>query len=150
MTTESMERGMRTRVAPGVTLVAAALAAVGCGAEKNYANNPRPPVPITVTANISANRVSVSPSSFGAGPIELLVANLTSSSQQLTLETDQIGCQHPIKQQTAPINPQDTAALKVDVGSCTYSVRVESRSIKPAKLQVGASRPSGQNQLLQP
>jgi hypothetical protein len=134
----------RCVVALCAALAVASLTA--CGAGKPYANNPRPPAPIVVTANISPTGVSVSPSSFGSGPIELIVANLTSSSQQLTLE----GTDTTLRQQTGPINPQDTASLKANVPTGTYSVRVEDRGIRAARLQVGPSRPSAQNQLLQP
>ncbi|TMK41970.1 MAG: hypothetical protein E6G56_02785 [Actinobacteria bacterium] len=132
-----------------VVAVSAALAVVSltaCGAGKPYANNPRPPAPIVVTANISPTGVSVSPSKFGAGPIELIVANLTGSSQQLTLQ----GTDTTLHQQTGPINPQDTASLKADVPTGSYAVRVEDRNIKAAHLNVGPSRASAQNQLLQP
>jgi hypothetical protein len=129
-----------------------ALVLAGCGSQANYANNPKPPAPIVVTAAIASDRISVSPANFGAGPIELIVTNLTGASQMLTLETNSpIGGSSPgISQQTSPINPQDTASLKVTLTQGTYSVHVSSGRIKPATLQVGPSRTTAQNLLLQP
>jgi hypothetical protein len=92
-----------------------ALFVAGCGTGKNYANNPRPPVPIVVAAAISPNGVSVSPSRFGAGLIQLVVTNLTNSSQQLTLESRDAGGRPAFSQQTGPINPQDTASLSANL-----------------------------------
>jgi hypothetical protein len=129
-----------------------ALLLAGCGSQANYANNPRPPAPIVVTGAIASDKVSISPASFGAGPIELIVTNLTGASQVLTLETNNpIGSSSPgISQQTSPINPQDTASLKATLVQGTYSVHVSSGQIKPAALTVGPSRTSAQNLLLQP
>jgi hypothetical protein len=127
-----------------------ALFVAGCGSGKNYANNPRPPVPIVVAAAISPNGVSVSPSRFGAGLIQLVVTNLTSSSQQLTLESRTGGGKPAFSQQTGPINPQDTASLSANLVTGDYAVRVADRKVKAALVTVGAPRPSSQNQLLQP
>ena len=50
----------------------------GCGGEEtDYANQPRPPATILITARIGDERISVSPREFGAGPIELIVSNQT-------------------------------------------------------------------------
>src|SRR3954447_19348929 len=86
----------------------------GCGSENDYANKPRPPSPITITAAISSKKVEVSPKRFGAGPITLVVTNQSGKSADLVLETDTSGTpsQAGIRQQTGPINPQGTASLK--------------------------------------
>jgi len=55
-----------------------------------------------------------------------------------------------IKQVTAPISPQDTATLKVDVKPGSYSVHVAGDAIRAARLKVGPERESAQNDLLQP
>jgi hypothetical protein len=55
-----------------------------------------------------------------------------------------------IKQVTAPISPQDTATLKVDVKPGRYSVHVAGDVIRAARLKVGPERESAQNDLLQP
>jgi len=127
------------------------LAAAGCGSEDDYANRPRPPAPITVTASISDDRVSVSPSRFGAGPITLVVTNQTGRSRDLVLESDEPGgSQAGIRQQTGPINPQGTASLKADLREGSYVVRVRSDGIRQASVTVGSERESAQNELLQP
>jgi hypothetical protein len=133
----------------GVT--GAALLVAGCGSKSDYANRPRPPSPITITAAISSNRVEVSPRRFGAGPITLVVTNQSGRSADLVLETDnsQTG-QAGIRQRTGPINPQGTASLKADLRQGRYTVRVRTGQIHPASLLVGHKRPSAQNQLLQP
>jgi hypothetical protein len=129
----------------------AALLVAGCGSKSDYANRPRPPSPITITAAISAKRVQVSPRRFGAGPITLVVTNQSGRSADLVLETDNAGSgQTGIRQQTGPINPDGTASLKADLRQGRYTVRVRSGEIRPASLVVGRKRASAQNQLLQP
>jgi hypothetical protein len=148
-----MSEARRTSGTPGIFWAfLLALVLAGCGSTTNYANNPRPPAPIVVTGAIASDKISISPANFGAGPIELIVTNLTGASQVLTLETNNPIGSSPtgISQQTSPINPQDTASLKATLTQGTYSVHVTSGQIKPATLQVGPSRPSAQNLLLQP
>lgn len=123
-----------------------ALAVTACGSSGHYKNEPRPPAPIVLTAAISKDRVSVSPTNFGAGPVSLVITNLTDSAQQVTFENGD----GATLQETGPINPSDTATLKVDVPSGNIVVRVDGNAIKSAKLDVGPSRPSAQNELLQP
>jgi hypothetical protein len=131
--------------------VAAALALAGCGATADSHTDPRPPAPIVLTASISDQRVSVSPRRFGAGPISLIVTNQTKTAQRVTLESVEEAGQGPgLKQQTAPISPQDTATLKADVDPGRYSVHVAGDAIAAANLRVGPERPSAQNDLLQP
>lgn len=132
-------------------LVVAALALVGCGSGSDYANNPRPPAPINVSAAITRDKVTVSPRDFGAGPITVTIANETKQAHRLTIASDELGASSPgIKQSTGPINPGGTATLKVDVREGGYEVSVDEGGIKPARLTVSSERPSAQNQLLQP
>jgi hypothetical protein len=128
---------------------AAALGVSGCGSDDDYANEPRPPAPIVVTAAITPDGVAVSPSEFGAGPINLIVANQTEGAQQVTFEASGDGG-GDLSQTTGPISPRDTATLKADLEQGTYALRAGEGSIKAAKIEVGASRPSAQNELLQP
>jgi hypothetical protein len=132
----------------GGTLLAALFA--GCGGEDDFANEPRPPSPIVVTASIGEDAVSVSPTSFGAGPVNLIVTNQTGASQRLTLETEDVSEGAGITQGTGPINPRDTASLKADLEEGTYTVAVGSESLESATLEVGPPRESAQNELLQP
>ncbi len=130
--------------------VTALLAVAGCGSDEDYANEPRPPSAINVSAAISQDEITVSPAQFGAGPITLLIANLTDSDQELTLETQELSQEAGIKQTSAVINPQGTGTLKVDVPQGNYVVSVKSDDIAPAQVKVGAERESSQDQLLQP
>lgn len=140
-----------TRTFIAATLVAHALALAGCGGSDEYANKPRPPAPINVTAAITDDRVEVSPSTFGAGPIILIIANQSAESHEITLETDEPAEGKPgIRQKTSPINPRGTAELQVDVPEGTYSVSTGSEDVRPAALDVGGTRESAQNDLLQP
>ena len=140
-----------SRTAALMPLVLLGVALAGCGGSSSHKNQPRPPAPIVVTGSIDNQRVSVSPRSFGAGPISLVVANLTSTSQRVTVESaNKTGSGPGIKQETAPISPRDTATLKVDVTPGRYRVHVGADSIAAALLRVGPQRPSAQNDLLQP
>jgi hypothetical protein len=143
---------MRRTAAHASLVVAVALAVGACGSSSaDYKNDPRPPATIIITGYISDERVSVSPRSFGAGPLSLIVTNQTSSSQRVTLESaGATGSGPGIRQVTAPISPQDTATLKVDVKPGSYSVHVGAAAIRAARLKVGPERESAQNDLLQP
>src|SRR4051812_11827524 len=142
-------RGATGRAAAILIVGALALAAAACGTTQERKNEPRPATRIVVTGSISTDRVSISPRRFGAGPVSLVVANLTDTSQQLTLESaerDRPG----IRQQTAPINPRDTAELRADLRRGRYTVHVTGGGIAAATLRVGQRRASGRNELLQP
>ena len=143
---------MRRTAAHASLVVAVAFAVGACGSSSaDYKNDPRPPATIIITGYISDQRVSVSPRSFGAGPLSLIVTNQTSSSQRVTLESaGATGSGPGIRQVTAPISPQDTATLKVDVKPGSYSVHVGADAIRAARLKVGPERASAQNDLLQP
>lgn len=131
-------------------MVAAVLVS-GCGGGKAYKNDPRPPSPIVITAAITPDRVSVSPTRFGAGPISLVVTNQTDSSQRLSIVRQVNGQpQRTPDGETSPINPHDTASLKADVEQGDYTVSVDRGSIKPARISVGEERDSAQNDLLEP
>ena len=141
-----------SRAAAAALATTAGLLLAACGGdEADYANEPRPPSPIVVSASISEGSVSVSPSSFGAGPVTLIVTNQTGRTQELTLETEEIGGDAPgIEQNTGPINPGDTAQLQADLRQGTYRVGVDSEGVSAASLRVGEKRPSSQDELLQP
>ena len=136
----------------GLLVSGIALVASGCGEKSsNMGNGERPAVPIIITASISNEQVSVSPKHFGAGPIMLIVSNQTGASQRVTLESDDAPGSGPgVRQQTAPINPRDTAQLEADVRPGRYRVAVEGGGIDAATVDVGAPRPSAQNQVLLP
>ena len=92
-------------------VLALGAAAVGCGEDDDeYENRARPPAPVIVTAAITDRGVAVSPERLGAGPVELIVTNLTDQAHELMVETEEIGgTGGGIEQSTGPINPGDTA-----------------------------------------
>jgi hypothetical protein len=142
---------MQKRLRFAAVVLGAGALMSGCGEEDDYENKPRPPAPIVVSASIGADKISISPTTFGAGPITLIVTNQTDSAQELTLETDEIGGSGPgIEQETGPISPGDTASLKADLRKGAYKVGVNGRGITAAALDVGDPRESAQNDLLQP
>ena len=147
-----MQAAKRRTATLGTLLAGAALAAAGCGDDESAdVSRPRPPVPIIITASISPQEVSVSPTSFGAGPITLIVSNQTGASQQVTLESDDAPGEGPgTRQQTAPISPRDTASLKADVRPGRYRVAVAGDGIAAATVRVGKQRPSAENEVLLP
>ena len=132
--------------------IATALAPVaGCGGGDDYANEPRPPAPINVTAAITNSRVSVSPQHFGAGPIVLVVSNQSSSAQEVTFQTEELGGSEPGRRfSTTPINPRGTATLKVDVRQGDWMLGTKDGGVRAAAVSVGKLRKSAQNELLQP
>ncbi|MGH2943838.1 MAG: hypothetical protein ACRDLN_13795 [Solirubrobacteraceae bacterium] len=133
--------------------IAAALAAGigGCGGDDEFGNRERAPAAITLSASITPANVTVSPSRFGAGTIELIASNLTATSQQVTLRSERLADgAAPLEQRTGPINPGDTASLTADLGQGTYRVTTRGERIAPATIRVGPRRASAEDQLLQP
>ena len=139
----------RRALAPAALLAAALVA--GCGGGSNYKNNLRPPAPLNITASVSNAGIAVSPVTFGAGPIVVIVTNQTGASQEVTFESDELGATKPgVTQTTEPINPRGTGQLKINVSEGRYRVRAANADISPAQITVGPQRQTAQNQLLQP
>src|SRR3954447_23717825 len=125
--------------------------AVGCGSQSDYANKPRPPAPITVTAAIDKTRVRVSEPKFGGGPVVILISNQSGAPQKVTLESDELGAAHGgIKRSTGTIEPLSTGQLKVDAAEGSYTLSASGGNVAPATLTVGRQRRSSQNDLLLP
>jgi len=139
------EGGRRRRVrALAFLILIAAFTISACGSSDNRNKN-RPPVPINVSVQIGPQKLTASPAKFGAGPITLLVSNQSGASQTMTIDGPQV------KQSVGPINPEDTATLKVAVQPGGYTLATDqSAGLHPARLTVGPARPSGQNTLLLP
>ena len=142
---DAMRMMPRAATAVAFTL---ALAAAGCGEDDDFANQPRPPSPIVVSAAVTESGVSVSPDEFGAGAVNLIVTNQTDGSHEVTLASR--GGGESLQQGTGPINPGDTASVKVDLEPGTYRVSAGSGSIEPATVEVGPPRESAQDRLLEP
>ncbi len=123
-------------------------AAAGCGQQTNYANDPRPPSPLIVTASINAQRVSISPTRVGAGPITLIVANATDTSLDVHVEPVGAGAAGP-SAQSGPINPGGTTSISFEARSGNYRVSAKGAP-QAATLRVGRPRPSAQNDVLLP
>src|SRR4029450_8459630 len=62
-------------IAAALALLALSFAAYGCGGNEERTSNLRPPTPINVSVTIGDNKITASPSKFGAGPIVLLARN---------------------------------------------------------------------------
>jgi hypothetical protein len=140
---------MRTLIVSAVG--ALALAVAGCGGG-SYANNPRPAVPVNVTAYISSAAVQISPTSLGAGPVVFIVTNQSGASRELRVESagsSSSSCETSGTACSGPINPQGTAQVKVDLRPGDYRVSAGD-SLRAASIHVGPPRPSAQNQVLQP
>ena len=128
-------------------LATAAATVAGCGSTHTYANKDRPPSPVTISGSINASKVRITPISVGAGPLVILMANLTDRPQNLRFETDGSG---PGIRSTTVIPPQGTGQLQVDPPKGAYVVSVAGGTVKAASLKIGAKRPSAQNTLLEP
>jgi hypothetical protein len=134
-----------------LVVVVLALGVVACGAESDYANKPRPPAPISVTAAIDKSRIRVSPPTFGGGPVTFIISNQSGADQKVTFESDELAAETGgIRRATGTIEPRSTANLKVDAPEGTYTLSASGENIAPATIEVGARRRSSQNDLLLP
>jgi len=137
-------------------LAVSVLAVSGCGASSQGATSPRPPAPVNLTVYIDDHRVSLSPSSVGAGPVAFIITNQASQAEALAILAKGSAAGQPLAD-TGPINPQATAQVTVNFSSPgTYSVSTGGgdggppSSIQAATLTVGKARANSNSQLLQP
>jgi hypothetical protein len=141
-----MRRGGLQRL--GALALAAVLLLVvasGCGSNDEARSEERPPVPINVSVVINDERITASPNEFGAGPITLLISNQSGGAQTLTIDGPRL------RRSMGPINPQDTATVRLRVGPGEFTISAaESAGLPEETLQVGPERASGQNELLLP
>jgi hypothetical protein len=124
-----------------LTALAVAVALAGCGSSTKFANQPRPPTPIDLTAYVDNQRVLLSPTSVGAGPLVFLITNQASRSVSLML----LAPSGATLASTGPINPNSTQKVTVDTTG-----EGDGTGIQPARLRVGPQRANGDNVLLQP
>ena len=131
--------------------IASALLLGGCGGDDEFANRERAPAPIVLSASITTRDITVSPSRIGAGTIELIASNLTSTSQQITLRSEMLSAgTAPLQQRTGPINPGDTASLTANLVQGTYRVTTGAGRTPSATIRVGPTRSGASDGLLQP
>jgi hypothetical protein len=138
-------RMRRVIVVPAMAVVALS----GCGGGKDFANKPRPPVPLQLTGVITKAKVTISPNKVGAGPVVITVSNQTGQSRTLTLDGQ------GLQERVGPINPLDTAQLQKTLKPGRYTVTAGSeqataKSIAPATLVIGKERASGSDKVLLP
>jgi hypothetical protein len=113
-----------------------------------------------MTVYINDQRISVSPTSVGAGPVQLIVTNQASNSESLTVLPAGSAAGQPLAD-TGPISPQGTAQVTVHLNTGDYTVATAPHAsteaanatpggIQAALVHVGKPRPSASSQLLQP
>ena len=142
-----------------VIIGASMLAVTACGSVGGKsASQVRPPSPINLTVYVDDARVSVSPTSVGAGPVVFIVTNQASKAEALAISRS--GQSQPLAS-TAPINPQGTTQVAVDFRPGDYTISTathgatdaqlsQSSSIRSASIHIGHERSSSSNQLLGP
>ncbi|MGH2924884.1 MAG: hypothetical protein ACRDK1_02800 [Solirubrobacterales bacterium] len=117
------------------------LAACGSG---DFANDPRPPSPILVGVKVDAERVSISPSNFGAGVVTFAITNLSKGPIRVQLSG-------PASASSAPIKPGQPGSLDAQLPRGDYQMSaVGSVSPSSAKFTVAKERPSSRDRLLLP
>lgn len=132
-----------------------AFALTACGSTAHFADKSRPAAPVNVTVYVNNAKISLSPSSVGAGPVVFIITNQATSSVALTVRPALGG---GALASTAPINPQATSSFSVDfhpgdytlATSASSSDTLSSGSISSASLHIGSARANGNSSLLQP
>jgi len=137
-------RGARS----ALLLAGAAAAIAGCGQE-DFENRPRPPAPKVLTGVIQDRGVTVSPSTEGAGSLEITISNQTDEAHTVTLEGE------TVEETVGPIQPQGTGTIQKTLKPGTYEVRAGSpvattQEIPPAQLTIDRSRDDSNDRLLLP
>jgi hypothetical protein len=134
--------GRAPRRATIAVLAAAALSLAACG-EDEVDNNPRPASPIQVAARVDSEQVVVSPPRFGAGLVNITVANLSDAPVRFTLTG-------PKETATPEIQPGAPASLQVELPEGSYQATAEGSGVRPATVEVGPQRETSRNELLLP
>jgi hypothetical protein len=131
----------------GAALTVAALLVLvvlgGCGRD-DFKNDPKPAVPLDATIEVSDKKIDISPTAFGAGLVNFIVAN--NSGKEAALKID-----GPVDETSSPIPSNGNGVLKVNMEKGHYKLSIEgSDGITPAEIQVGAEREPSNNDLLLP
>jgi hypothetical protein len=122
--------------------IVVAVAASGCGST-DFANKPRAPARIELTASIGPRAVKVSPVKVGAGPANFTVANLSSNPATLRLSGPSSGA-------TTEIEAGAVTSVSEELKSGPYQLSAPGSGLRSTTLTVGPERPSSQNKLLLP
>jgi hypothetical protein len=135
-------KGLRLVLPAGLGVLA--LVAAGCGGE-DHSNDPRPAVPLEVSAKVGEEKVIVSPRKFGAGLAVFTISNQTDDTVQLAVEGPTEAVSEPIEAGGV------TDAFKTPMEEGAYEVSAGAESgATPAELLIGPERKSSQNDLLLP
>jgi hypothetical protein len=142
-------RKRRAKRYAAMFLLAAASGTLAACGEKDFANSPRPSLPVELTGVIQEEKVSVSPAKVGAGPVLITISNQTDAAHTVTLEGESV------RERVGPVNPADTATIQKTLEPGSYrvsagSARAVEREIAPAELTIGKQRGNSSNEVLQP
>lgn len=132
---------MRGRCAVAGLVVAAVLVA-GCGAE-DHPNEPRPPVPVELSAKVDDRKVVVVPDQIGAGLATITVSNQSADDVEISLDG-------PNSASSDEIPAGGVGQLQLELETGEYSIEPSVPTISSGTVSVGARRPSAQNELLLP
>ena len=129
-------------------LAIAAVIVAGCG-DEDFKNEARAPIREALTGVIQNDKVTVSPSKIGAGPVEITISNQTKADHTVTLEGESI------VERQGPVAPGDTVTIQKTLAKGSYEVKAGSekavpREIRPAVLRIGKERKNSNNDLLLP
>ncbi len=139
--------GSRTAGALAGAAISAALVA-GCG-DEDFKNDPRPPVPVGLSGVIQQDKITVSPSRLGAGPVVITISNQTRRPRIVMIEGETLTARK------GPIDPGETGTIQRTLSPGSYEVRAGSetavrKEIEPAVIDIGAERPPSNNDLMLP
>jgi hypothetical protein len=130
----------RALVIVAVGLAAVAIAA--CGRD-DFENEPRPPVPASVTVKIGDGEVVISPRTVGAGLVNFEIANFENTPATFSI----VG---PTEAESEEIPARGNNSLKTQLETGTYQASANGVEATPFSFEVGPERESGQNDLLLP
>jgi hypothetical protein len=145
------------------------LIGAGCGSS-SHANDPRPPIAVEVTVNITDKAVQAQPAAVGVkqgasgaplnqnngtgepkSPDKELIVNFTSSNTTATNTTLEIHGPGGNVERSGPIVPEGNNVFKVALPTGHYTLEAaDIPSAKAAPFYVGPERVSSQNDLLLP
>jgi hypothetical protein len=140
-------------------LAAGTVAISGCGGGSGVSPTAsRPPAPVNLTVYVNNSKVSVSPTSVGAGPVVFIVSNQANHAEALAISSDDGS---NTLASTAPINPQATTQVSVDFKPGNYTIATAPHGstdaslaspppVAAASIHIGPARPNANGNLLGP